>query len=314
MLRKLFLPVASFFLALTVFYSVAHAQGAISEILGTVQDNSGAVVRGAQVQITSERQGWTRDTVTNDSGLYSFSAVPVGPYTVKVSKTGFRDYSQAGVTLQADSQAKVDVVLQLGASSQTVSVTAAAEQLDTTSSTQQDVIDRDRVQNLPLNGRDARQLIALVPGGVTTAPVDQFIASPSFSVNGARQDQVNFRLDGGEHMDTWFGSGLPYPNPDALQEFTVQTNNFSAKYGRNAGGIVDAVTRSGGNQFHGTVFEYLRNNALDARPFFSKCPRSAATSSAPPSAARCCCRTTMDATRPSGSSPGKPLVPLVHRA
>jgi outer membrane receptor protein involved in Fe transport len=269
MSRKLFLAVASLFLAITVLYSVAHAQGAISEILGTVQDNSGAVVSGAQVTITSERQGWTRDTVTNESGLYSFSAVPVGPYTVKVAKTGFRDYSQAGVTLQADSEAKVDVTLQLGASTQTVSVTAAAEQLDTTSSTQEDVIDRDRVQNLPLNGRDARQLIALVPGGVTTAPVDQFIASPSFSVNGARQDQVNFRLDGGEHMDTWFGSGLPYPNPDALQEFTVQTNNFSAKYGRNAGGIIDAVTRSGGNQFHGTVFEYLRNNALDARPFFS---------------------------------------------
>jgi hypothetical protein len=171
--------------------------------------------------------------------------------------------------VQVDQDARVDVGLEIGAATQTVTVTGRAALLETTSATLQNVVDRERIQDLPLNGRDTRQLISLVPGGVTQAPLDQFIASPSFSVNGARQDQVNFRLDGGEHMDPWFGSGLPYPNPDALQEFTVQTSNFSAEFGRNAGAIVDAVTRSGTNKLRGTLFEFFRNNALDARPYFS---------------------------------------------
>jgi outer membrane receptor protein involved in Fe transport len=266
--RRTFFAVVSALL-LTGVPSVVYAQGSIGEITGTVRDQNGALIRGAEVQIASDQQGWVRKTVTTDSGLYDFSAVPVGAYTVSVQSTGFKSYTQAGVTLQADLQARVDITLQVGSSSQTVNVTGSAALLETTSSTVQNVIDRERVQNLPLNGRDARQLIALVPGGIPQAPIDQFIASPSFAVNGARQDQVNFRLDGGEHMDSWFGSGLPYPNPDALQEFTVQTSNFSAKYGRNAGAIIDAVTRSGTNHFHGTLFEYLRNNAVDSRPYFA---------------------------------------------
>ena len=239
---------------LLLFLSSPHvnAQGG-TEILGTIHDSTGAVVPEAQVEIRNDQQGWTRTTVSSDLGSYSFSAVPVGAYTVKVQKPGFRGYTQTGVILQVDMHARVDVNLELGPSLQTVTVTGSAALLETTSSTNQNVIDRERIQDLPLNGRDTRQLISLVPGGVQKAPLDQFIASPSFSVNGAREDQVNFRLDGGEHMDTWFGSGLPYPNPDALQEFTVQTSNFSAKFGRNAGAIVDAVTRSGTNTLHGTL-------------------------------------------------------------
>jgi outer membrane receptor protein involved in Fe transport len=250
--------------------SVAYAQGSIGEITGTVQDQNGALIAGAQVQLLSEQQGWTRNTLTTDAGLYDFPSVPVGSYTVKVGKTGFKSYTQTGAILQADLQARLDVTLQVGSSVESVTVTGGVALLDTTSSTQEEVIDRQRVQNLPLNGRDTRQLISLVPGGVLQAPIDQFIASPSFAVNGTRQDQVSFRLDGGEHMDTWFGSGLPYPNPDALQEFTVQTSNFSAKYGRNAGAIIDAVTRSGTNQLHGTLFEYFRNDVLDSRPYFAQ--------------------------------------------
>jgi outer membrane receptor protein involved in Fe transport len=272
MLRKAthYFFVALIFIMSMVLPNSLRAQGAGGEILGTVHDQTDALVAGAQVELVSERQGWTRTSQTNDSGLYSFTALPVGEYTIRVQSSGFRNFQQTGIVLQADSQARVDIALTLGTGAETVNVTGSAQQLETTSSTQQDVIDRERVQNLPLNGRDARQLISLVPGGVPMPSIDQFIASPTFSVNGARQDQVNYRLDGGEHMDTWFGSGLPYPNPDALQEFTVQTSNFSAKYGRNAGGIVDAVTRSGTNQFHGTLFEYFRNDVLDATPFFAK--------------------------------------------
>jgi outer membrane receptor protein involved in Fe transport len=248
---------------------LARAQG-LAEISGTIHDQNGAIIPGAQVQLSNEQQGFTRITESSDVGLYDFSALPVGNYTLKVEKTGFGNYTQTGIVLQVDVQVRVDVSMQVGASTQTITVAGSAPLLETTSSTMQNTIDRERVQNLPLNGRDARQLISLVPGGVPQAPLDQFIASPSFSVNGARQDQVSFRLDGGEHMDTWFGSGLPYPNPDALQEFTVQTSSFSAKYGRNAGAIIDAVTRSGTNNLHGSLFEFLRNNALDARPFFSQ--------------------------------------------
>lgn len=247
----------------------AKSQAGTGEVLGIVKDQSGAVIPSATIQLTSQEQGWTRTTTTSSAGLYDFPAVPVGHYTIRVQKSGFQAFTQSGITLQTDMQAKVDVALRVGATSSVVTVSANAVQLQTTSSTGKTVVDRERVQNLPLNGRDARQLISLVAGGIERGPVDQFISSPSFSVNGANQDQVNFLLDGGEHMDTWFGSGLSYPNPDALQEFTVETNNFSAKYGRNAGAIVDAVIRSGTNEFHGSLFEYLRNDVLDSRPFFA---------------------------------------------
>ena len=245
-----------------------RAQGT-GEILGNVTDPSGAVVTQAQVELRNEAQGWSRQSLTSDIGAFHFAAVPVGQYSVKVQAKGFQTYSRSGIILQAVTQARVDIELALGAAAEVVSVAANAEQVNTTSSTLKTVVDRERVQNLPLNGRNPLQLLSLLPGGVQRGAVDQFINTPTFSVNGANQDQVNYRLDGGDHMDTWFGSSLSYPNPDALQEFTVQTNNFSAKYGRNAGAVVDAVVRSGTNQIHGTLFEYFRNNALDARPFFA---------------------------------------------
>jgi hypothetical protein len=244
------------------------AQGT-GEILGNVTDPSGAVVVGARVELRNEAQGWTRDTTTSDIGAFQFAAVPVGQYSVQVQAAGFQTYFRSGIILQAVTEARVDISLAVGAAAETVNVEANAEQVNTTSATLKTVVDRERVQNLPLNGRNPLQLLSLLPGGVQRGPVDQFISTPTFAVNGANQDQVNYRLDGGDHMDTWFGSSLSYPNPDALQEFTVQTNNFSARYGRNAGAVVDAVVRSGTNQLHGSLFEYFRNDELDARPFFA---------------------------------------------
>lgn len=242
---------------------------ATGEVLGSVSDPSGAAVAGAHVHLKSVLQGWTRDAETSTIGEFQFPAVPAGQYELIVQAPGFQTYSRSGITLQAVMQAKLDVALQLGIPSETVSVAGNAEQVNTTEATLKTVIDRQRVQELPLNGRNPLQLLALLPGGVPQAPVDQFIATPTFAVNGARQDQVTYRLDGADHMDTWFGSAATYPNPDALQEFTVQTNNFSAKFGRNSGGVVDAVMRSGTNELHGSLFEFFRNNKLDSRPFFS---------------------------------------------
>jgi hypothetical protein len=256
------------FMVVLLLARLLRAQGT-GEILGNVTDPSGAVVTQAQVELRNEAQGWSRQAITSDIGAFHFAAVPVGQYSVKVEAKGFQTYSRSGIILQAVTQARVDIELALGAAAEVVSVAANAEQVNTTSSTLKTVVDRERVQNLPLNGRNPLQLLSLLPGGVQRGAVDQFINTPTFSVNGANQDQVNYRLDGGDHMDTWFGSSLSYPNPDALQEFTVQTNNFSARYGRNAGAVVDAVVRSGTNQIHGTLFEYFRNNVLDARPFFA---------------------------------------------
>jgi hypothetical protein len=215
------------FIAVLEASPLALAQG-LAEILGTVRDQSGAVIPSARIVLTSEQQGFVRTALSGGEGLYDFSAVPVGSYSVRVEKDGFNTYSQTGIVLQADVYVRVDIELRLGTSTQTITITGSAPLLETTSSTMENTIDRERVQNLPLNGRDARQLISLVPGGVTQGPLDQFIASPSFSVNGAREDQVNFRLDGGEHMDTWFGSGLPYPNPDALQDVQVAADRLMA--------------------------------------------------------------------------------------
>jgi hypothetical protein len=134
----------------------------------------------------------------------------VGEYSIQVQAAGFQTYTRSGIILQAVTQARVDVTLQVGASAEVVNVTENAEQVNTTSSTLKTVVDRQRVENLPLNGRNPLQLLSLLPGGVPRGPIDQFIATPTFSVNGANQDQINYRLDGGDHMDTWFGSPLSY--------------------------------------------------------------------------------------------------------
>jgi hypothetical protein len=255
---------------LCALFAIAAGFGqGTADIRGIVSDQSGAVIVNAKVQLRNEAQGWTRETSSSDIGFFLFPAVPVGEYAIRIEASGFQSQTRSGIAVQAVTQARVDVTLQVGSSAEVVNVSENAEQVNTTSSTLKTVVDRQRVENLPLNGRNPLQLLSLLPGGVPRGPIDQFIATPTFSVNGAAQDQINYRLDGGDHMDTWFGSPLSYPNPDALQEFTVQTNNFSAKYGRNAGAVVDAVVRSGTNQLHGTLFEYFRNDKLDARPFFA---------------------------------------------
>ena len=251
---------------LTAFVVTVQAQE-LGSVQGAVTDQTGAVIPGANVQITHEGTGRTRDAVTSDLGSFEFAALQLGEYSIQVQNEGFQTYIQQGIVLQALENLRLDIELQVGAQAESVTVVADALQLETVRGTQKEVIDRQRVEKLPLDGRNPLQLISLVAGGIQRGQVDQFIQTPSFAVNGAKQDAVNYKLDGADHNDSWFGSSMVYPNPDALQEFTVQTNNFTAQYGRDGGAVITGVVKSGTNEYHGTAYWYLRNDVLDARPF-----------------------------------------------
>jgi hypothetical protein len=252
-------------------------QRTTGEIAGAISDSTGAVIARAQITVTNEGTGIKRDTVSNELGYYTVPLLPPGNYRVMVQNAGFRPITRTGITLEVDQAARIDFVMEVGAVAETVEVTANASKVDTQTVVLKEVIDQRRIQELPLNGRDATQLVLLLPGVYgTTADTSGLrqgssavnLVQPGVSANGARSNMVDYVLDGAAHNDTYTNVALAFPDPDALQEFSVQTNNFSAEFGRNAGAIVNAVTRSGTNALHGSVFEFLRNSATNARNFF----------------------------------------------
>ncbi len=249
-----------------------------TQLTGRVSDATGAVVPGAAVTIVNKATGMRREASTNDLGYYSVPLLPPGQYQVTVLMDGFRPVSRSGITLEVDQAARVNFVLEVGDLAESIEVAADVAPIETESSVLKEVVDERRIRELPLNGRDATQLVLLLPGvyasnkdngGLRQAGSGRGIVQAGISSNGARSNMVNYALDGAFHNDTYTNVALAFPNPDALQEFSVQTNNFSAEHGRSAGAIVNAVTRSGGNQFHGSVFEFHRNEALNARNFFA---------------------------------------------
>lgn len=252
-----------------------YAQG-FGTIIGTVSDPSGGVVPSASIKITDEGTSVTRETQTNAQGYYTFPSVRPASYTLTVSAQGFAAVLRKGVLLQADQSVTVNVTLVIAKASENVTVEAAPPQVNTNTSTLSEVVDQRRIVDLPLNGRNAASL-ALIVSGVMPAPAadaDQggtktFPAAVTISANGARQNQTSYRLDGANNNDIYTNVNLPFPFPDALQEFSVQTSNYTAKYGGNAGGIVNIVTKSGTNQLHGDVFEFDRNAVFNARNFFA---------------------------------------------
>jgi outer membrane receptor protein involved in Fe transport len=248
----------------------AFAQMDTGSVNGTVTDSSGAQVPDAKVRLTSELTGTVRDTVTNAQGYYTFPLVPSGRYKVSVEREGFKTSERSGITLQVNQQVNVPVTLDIGQVTEQVSVSGTALLVETTSGAIRETVDHQRITELPLNGRNVLQLQSLLPGTVPTGSLDQGANTPGFAVNGGTGASNNYSLDGGQHQDAYFNGPLPFPNPDAIQEFSVQTSSYSAEFGRNRGASINAVTKSGSNQFHGGAFEFLRNDALDARPFFSK--------------------------------------------
>ena len=253
----------------------AHAQG-LGSIVGRVIDPAGGGIAGAQVTATQDSTGLSRVGLTDTEGLYVLPSLPPATYSLVFEAKGFSTSKQSAVVLLADQTLTANVSMKLGVTSEIVTVSSGALQVDTTTSTLTQVIEQKRLVELPLNGRNAAQLSLLVPGVVNSANggADQgntktFPGAVTFSANGARQDMISYQLDGGNYLDEYTNVNQPFPFPDALQEFSVQTSNYTAEYGQNAGAVVNVITKSGTNNFHGDVFEFLRNAVFNARNFFA---------------------------------------------
>ena len=264
-------------LALSLLSVTAIAQGGNVSITGTVTDSTGAVLPNGKVIVTQKNTSITRETVTNGTGQFTVSSIPPGTYTVTVEAQGFKKYVQ-DVVLLADQIRDLDIHLQIGEQTQQVTVEESSVQVNTVSQELSQVIESSRLGDLPLNGRNAADLTLLVPGAVSAiannsgalqGDTKQVPGAEAIAVNGARPDQIGYNLDGGNNEDLMSNTNDPFPFPDALQEFSVQTNSFDAQYGNNAGAVVNVVTKSGTNQFHGDLFEFVRNGAFNARNYFA---------------------------------------------
>ena len=253
-----------------------YAQSTTASLLGVVRDPSGSVIPGAEVVATNTQTSFTRASQTDGQGNYLFTNLPIGPYQLKVTMSGFETFVQTGITLVVNQNARVDAALVLGSTSQTVQVDAQASGVDTHSATMGELVSRERIQELPLNGRNALTLAAVVPGvtNIINPPTvqTQSRAGAGITVAGGRDTQNEFRFDGASWKNITQNTSLNLPNPDALQEFQIFTSSPSAEYGRNSGGIFIAVTRSGTNKFHGSAYDYFRNTVLNARNYFTRSP------------------------------------------
>src|SRR5579883_1274308 len=251
------------------------AQTSFGRISGTVTDASGAAVPGVTVTITNLDSQTKRTAETDGNGAYVLTNLPVGPYSLEATQKGFQRREVTGLNVVADGRLTVDLALQLGDVSQSVDVIAAAgEALNTNSGELARVIETKQIDNLALNGNNYIELLTLVPGAVVTNP-DQFSVTTSLSatnqnINGNRSDSQNLTVDGAFNLVAGSnGSLMNNVNPNFMQEVRVQTSNAGAEYGRTAGVAFSIVTKNGTNQYHGSAFETFRNDALDARNFFS---------------------------------------------
>jgi hypothetical protein len=269
----------SFLACFLIFAATApvSAQYTNATLGGMVTDSSGAAVADAKVTVQNQDVGLTKTGVTGADGAFLFPALPIGSYKITVSKAGFREYVQSGVVLVVSQTANLQVALQVGEMQQQVTVSADAELLTTKSASAGQLIDQKRIIELPLNGRDMSSLLYLAPATVNetgkyclvNCQGGVYPGESDGNVGGGGPRAVNFQMDGAGHNDTYLNTNLPFPNPDAIQEFNMTTDNLSAEYGIGAGAVVNVVTKSGTNSLHGDLFEFLRNGDLNARNFFA---------------------------------------------
>lgn len=247
----------------------AHAQTANSRISGTVMDATGAVVPGAKVSAKNEATGVVYTQMTTDAGLYAFPSLVVGTYTISVEMPGFKTTNKTGVILQVDTPLVVDIPLEIGQASEVVNVEGAYERLQTANATIGNVVEQKAIEQLPLNGRNPLTLITLEAG---VSPRSSGAGSNTISVNGSRDRAFNLTIDGidaNESSVPTATNNIYRLNPDNIKEYKVTTNNATAEEGRNSGASVSVATRSGGNDLRGTVFHFLRNDALNTKEFFA---------------------------------------------
>jgi outer membrane receptor protein involved in Fe transport len=252
--------------------TILYAQSASGRIVGRIADPSGAVLSGVKITLTNEATGIMRDAQTNDSGDYSLVEVTPGTYTVEFELKGFKKNVQKSVIVDINQVVTLNSTLQIGGSQETVEVTSEAPQIDTTSTQLGAVINDRSVNELPLNQRDTYQFLQLQPGvqaqlGSSGTLFAGSSDAGSVSVNGGRTRANNFNVNGGDANDQFVNTPTIQPSPDSVEEFRIITNTFDAEYGRNSGSVVNLITKSGGNTFHGNVYEYLRNTSLDARGY-----------------------------------------------
>ncbi len=255
---------AALFLAVSAL--LAQSTGLIS---GTVSDSSGAVVPAARVTAIQQGTGLRFEAPSDDAGRFSFPRLPVGSYVVECQQQGFRRFVSEAIRLDADQTRQAQIVLQVGETTESVQVTGAIGLVETVGATIRETVDEKRITELPLNGRNPLQLQLLVPGVVPSVGGANLAQNGTITMNGARGTSNNYLLDGGDNNDPQISVASLVPNPDALEEFSILTNNYSAEYGRNAGGVINAITKSGTNQLRGSAYEFVRNDTFDARNFFS---------------------------------------------
>jgi len=248
------------------------AQGTSGRILGRVTDPAGAVLPNAKVTLVNEATGVSRDGRSNDNGDYDFVEVPVGTYRLEFDLTGFKKNVRRGVSLDINQVITLNMTMQVGATQEIVDVTSEAPLVETTSTQLGAVVGDRAVSELPLNSRDTYQFLQLQPGVMSTVGSSNSIVYGSnnagaVSVNGGRGRSNNFSVNGGDANDQFVNLPTVQPSPDSIQEFRVLTNTFDAEYGRNSGSVVNVVTKSGTNQFHGNVYEFFRNKVLNANAY-----------------------------------------------
>ncbi|MGB7548487.1 MAG: TonB-dependent receptor [Terracidiphilus sp.] len=270
----------SAFFVVVLCATTALAQYTTARLSGTVQDSTGAAVPGATVTVRQVETGYKQATRSGGAGEYLFPSLPVGDYQLTVEMAGFTTYVQKGLELTVGQAASQKVTLAVGAVTQQVTVEGSSNQVTTDDAAISQVIDEKTMESMPMNGREAQQLVFLVPGAVDVSgqncganceggilPGEQYA-----KVNGGGSNGVYYLLDGVDYNDMYINTNLPFPSPDALQEFNVQTDNMSAAYGNATGGVANVVTKSGTDKIHGDVFEYLRNYAMDAKNYFATSP------------------------------------------
>ena len=252
-----------------------QAQAATGRVIGTVSDQQGAAVPGAKVTVTNAETRISSTTTTRADGSFEILNLPIGPYRVEVERQGFQKVVTQENRLQINQSLRFDIALTIGAVNETVTVESQAPQVETVSPTVGGTVTGEAIQQAPLNGRNALSLALLIPG-VTESNPDNTGAGAyvngvgGYSVAGGRTDSITYLLDGSLNNNLLDNSVVFNPNPDTIEEFRVLESNYSAEYGRNGGGVISEVTKSGTNEWHGSGFDYLRNGDLDANSYFNK--------------------------------------------
>src|ERR1041384_68595 len=269
---------AAFVFCLGCLISIHAQTSTVGSISGTVRDQKGAAVAGAEVVIQEEQTGNARTVITDSDGFFSAPSLPVGRYTISTAPQGFKKTINSGVDLHVGDTLVVNLNVEVGQVSETVTVTGETEQVETRSGDVSSLVSEKQVTELPLNGRNYAALVLMVPGvsptngaggGATNVRGTGLDSHVDLSVNGNQSNANMWTVDGVNNMDVGSNATLlVFPSIDAIKEFKVERNSFSAEYGQAQGAVINLVTKGGGNQFHGTGFEFLRNNALNATDVF----------------------------------------------